>query len=355
MELRKLIGGSAMNLNQGKQLFATPGIDINTGHTLVVSDYEKVLYDYRLREFPIIVNLNSIRATGYPHSFNEQTKIPSNTAAINPKLGIGTTTADYGINVTDTDYGRDNWKNLFVKCYSNRIQYDFFTRKWEEEYGSFEDLVAKDYNDMIVDFTKVTHNHFWNGNASAIDDTTSLQYCGILNQITDVSAIASGTKIADALNTKMAKLQLRLDYSGFPDVLCMNSATYDLLIKQEMTREHYIENITTDIVPGWEVPAIHTQAGKLPILITPFINAVPDNAATPTKYTHKIVALKQNLIDRVWMFNDGAQFFEFADPNMPLGNTRLLTDKAMMSFENYVLRAPQTGSHFILTFDETIA
>jgi len=351
--LRKLFS-SAMPTDGYGKLMATPGIDINQGHALVVSDYERVLYDYRLRDFAIDLNVNSIRATGYPHSFNEQTKIPSNTTAVDPKLGFGTTTADYAKPSADldTDYGRDNWKNAFVKAYASRIEYDYFTRKWEENYGSFEDLVAKDYNDMIVDYVKTTTNDFFNGRSTSISDVSStykFEYCGILNQITDTSAITSGL-IADNLNTKISNLQARLDYSGFPDVLCMNSATYNILVQEELARSINIRDIKADIVPGWKVPAIDCYHMTMPILITPFIKPV----TVDTTVTHKIVALNQSMIDKIWMFNDGPEFFDFADPAMPLGNSRLLTNKAMLSFQNYILRGPQTGAHFVLTKDVTI-
>jgi hypothetical protein len=353
--LRKTISAALATDNHG-HILATPGIDINNGHALVVSDYERVLYDYRLRNFPIDINVNSVRATGYPHSFNEQTKIPSNTTAVDPKLGFGTTVADYAKPSADldTDYGRDNWKNAFVKAYASRIEYDYFTRKWEENYGAFEDLVAKDYNDMIVDYVKTTTNDFFNGRSTSLDDTSStykLEYCGILNQITDVSAISASTLIADALNTKIANLQARLDYDGMPDVLCMNSATYNLLVQEERARQNYIQQINSEIVPGWKVPSINLYHMNTPIMITPFIKPTTSG----TTVTHKIVALNQSQIDKIWMFKDGPEFFDFADPNMPLGNTRLLTNKAMLSFQNYILRGPSAGFHFILTKDVTTA
>ena len=348
--LRKVVSAALDTDNRG-HIMATPGIDINQGHALVVSDYERVLYDYRLRDFAIDLNVNSVRATGYPHSFNEQTKIPSNTTAIDPKLGFASAApADYAKPTLDADYGRDNWKNAFVKAYASRIEYDYFTRKWEENYGSFEDLVAKDYNDMIVDYVKVTTNDFFNGRSTALDDTASTyknEYCGILNQISDTAAITAGNNIADAINTKISTLQARLDYSGMPDVLCMNAATYNILVQQETARQMNVRDIKAEIVPGWKVPAINCYHMTMPILITPFIKPV---VGGDTKVTHSIVALNQSMIDKIWMFKDGPEFFDFADPNMPLGNSRLLTNKAMLSFQNYILRGPQTGAHFKMTY-----
>lgn len=347
----------------GKRIFATgavnqdtntimasnaPGVRINEGHILEVDGYEPILHDYLKRDFPLGVKVNSIEASGSIHIWNEQKKIASNTQAMDPKMGVGTGTPDYGVPVTDTDYGRDNWQNAVPHLYGNRIQYDYFTLKAEQRYGAFEDLTAKDYNDMIVDFTRVTADHFWNGRATGLADTTSAnkwEYCGILSQITDISAIGAGVTISDALNTKIASLQMRLDYSALPNVIAMNTATYDLLVKEEQKNTLYKQQITTEILPGHKVNGFYTYVGTLPIVLTPFIK--PET--TDGKTVHKIVALNTNMIDRVWWFHNGAKFFELATPDNPLGNSRLLTDKMMLDFSTYILRAPHTGAHFIMT------
>ena len=55
------------------------------------------------------------------------------------------------------------------------------------------------------------------------------------------------------------------------------------------------------------------------------------------------------MIDRIWMFDDGPKVFEIANPDTPLANDRLLTDKFVMDFSNYIVHGAQTGAHFILT------
>ena len=323
----------------------------NEDHMLVVGDYDHVLHDYLKRDFTLGVMVNSVRATGYPHTWNEQKAIPSNTTAVDPKAGFGTTAApSYKPTTLSTAYDRDNWKNAFCRCYATGIRYDYFTRKMEENYGTFEDLTAKDYQDMFVDFTRTTSNDFWNGK-TALDSTTAFTYAGVLSQITDTSAIASGTNISDALNTKIASLMARLDYSGMPNIIAMNPATYDILCKQEAARSIYTRNIETEIVPGIKVPGFYTPTGLLPIVLTPFIK--PDSTTTAGKTVHSIVALNTTMIDRIWMFNDGPKVFEIANPDMPLANDRLLTDKFVLDFANYIVHGAQTGAHFVLTHTVT--
>jgi len=319
----------------------------NENHMLVVSDYDQVLKDYIKRDFTIGLKVNSVRASGWPHTWNEQTKIPSNTKAVDPQIGFGTKDEpSYRPPTLDADYGRDNWKHAFCRMYATGIRYSYFQRQMENNYGSFEDLTAKDYNDMFVDFTKVTCNDFWNG-TTALDATDAFTYCGVLSQITDKTAIADGKRISDAIRTKIASLAASLDFSNFPDVLAMNPATYDLLCTEEADRSLYQREIQAEIVPGVNVPGILTPAGTLPIVLTPFIK--PDTTTTAGSTVHSIVALNTSMIDRIWMFNDGPQVFEIANPDTPLANKELLTDKFVLDMSNYIVHGANTGAHFILT------
>ena len=318
----------------------------NEDHMLVVGDYDNVLHDYLKRDFSLGIKVNSVRASGYPHVWNEQKAIPSNTTAVDPKVGFGTTGApSYKPATLSVDYNRDNWSTAFCRCYATGIRYDFFTREMEKNYGTFEDLTAKDYNDMFVDFTRTTANDFWNG-TTALNSTAAFTYAGVLSQITDMSPIAAGTTISDALNTKIASLMAGLDYAGMPNVIAMNPSTYDILCKQEAARSIYMRNVETEIVPGIKVPGFYTPQGLLPIILTPFIK--PDTKTEAGKVIHSIVALNTDMIDRIWMFNDGPRVFEIANPDTPLANDRLLTDKFVLDFANYIVHGAQTGAHFIL-------
>ena len=319
----------------------------NQDHMLVVGDYDHVLKDFLKRDFALTFKVNSVRASGYPHVWNEQEAIPENTVAIDPKTGFGTAeNPSYRPKALNTDYKRNNWKQAFCRAYATGIRYDFFTREMENNYGSFEDLTAKDYNDMFVDFARKTANDFWNG-TTALDNLDTFSYCGILSQITDKTAIAEGTTISDALNTKIANLMARLDYAGMPNVIAMNPATYDILVKQEQERQIYRREIETEIIPGVKVTGFYTPTGVLPIVLTPFIKPVVDEKTGTVQ--HQIVALNTDMIDRIYMFNDGPKVYEIANPDNPLGNDRLLTDKFVLDFANYILHGAQTGAHFILT------
>lgn len=338
-------GGNGMPIKAA----TNPVTVYNEDHMLVIGDYDHVLHDYLKRDFAIDFKFNKVRALGYPHVWNEQKRIPHNTTAIDPKKGFSigehaTDAPSYRPKELDTNYDRDNWKQAFVRCYATGIRYDFFTREMEKNYGTFEDLTAKDYNDMFVDFARTTANDFWNG-TTALDSTSAYTYCGVLSQITDKSAIADGTYIADAITTKILNLMSRLDYSDYPDVIAMNHATYDLLIKEEQSRENYMRPIEAEIIPGHTVPAFYTPMGLIPIFLTPYIK--PETVEGGVE--HQIVALNSSMIDKIWMFNESPTVYEIANPEMPLANDRLLTDKFVLDFANYIVHGAHTGAHFILT------
>ena len=54
------------------------------------------------------------------------------------------------------------------------------------------------------------------------------------------------------------------------------------------------------------------------------------------------------MIDRIWMFSDAPKVYEIANPDTPLANDRLLTDKFVLDFANYIVHGVDTGMHFIL-------
>lgn len=332
--------------------FTNPVETYKGDHVIVIGDYDHVLHDYLKRDFAIQFKCNSVKALGYPHYWNEQKRIPSNTQAIDPKMGLGTSTPSYRPAVADVNYDRDNWNHAFCRTYVTGIRYEYFDREMAKNYGSFEDLIAKDTNDMMVDFTKTTVNDFWNGKSDMKkNDSANLKYSGIISQITDIGQIAFGDNIADSITTKITNMMARLDYTYYPNVLAMNPATYDLILKQEGARDVYSRPVDIDIIPGISVPSFYTPVGKLPIVLDPFIKpAVAESGPNSGKMVHQIIALNTDMIDRIWMFNDGPQIFNVENPEQPFNNDRLLTDMFILDFANYILQAPHTGAHFIMEY-----
>ncbi len=327
-----------------------PTVTINQNHTFVIQDYDHDLKDYLNRHFPMQIMCKDVRATGYEHVWYKQTKIPHNTTAVDPKLGIGTDgKANYKLATLDSDYGRGNPSVAYPRMHITGIEYTWFDTQMEMNYGAFnQDLIAKDLQDMFVDYTRTIVDEFWNGEGVLSDDT-KFTYQGILNQITDISAIPDGTRIARALQSKIAQAAAQTLYIGSPNVLAMNPVTYDLLCEEEEKNDNglYSRNITTEIIPGVEVPAIRTQAGILPIILTPFIKIEEDETAKTT--SHKIVAINTNLIDRVWLFFPSPLLFVTQDPLNPIANPALVRDKNLINIDTYILHGAETPSHFILT------
>ena len=331
--------------------YPLPAVGFNEAHTLVVNDYDHDLKDYMNREFSIGFKIRSTRASGFPHTWNEQKAIPHNVMSVDPRIGSGTKgNPNYKVTTYDEDYGRNNWQQALPRMHLTGIRYDFFNTKMEESYGSFnQDLIAKDNADMFVDYARTISSEFWNGKATSLVDETSWEYMGMLKQITDTEEVATGDTIAQSLRTKIAKATAQTKWLGSPDVIAMNPVTYDLLCREEAKNQQnlYQVSIKSSIVPGIEVPAIHTQAGTLPIVLTPHIEV--DTTTTKGKSIHKIVALNTNLIERVYLFYPNPTLFVTLDPNNPIANPALARDKNLLNIDTYILHGAYTPAHFILT------
>lgn len=327
-----------------------PNINIDREHTFVTHAFDPDLKDYQRRVFPLLDMIPSQETLGYPYVWNEQDNIPSNTEAVDPQKGVGEgigKDANYKKKTLNTDYKRSNWKQALPRMYMTGIQYSWFDTQMQKRYGSYmQDLLAKDLNDMKVDYNRTIANDFWNGDSPSLDDTSNFKYMGILNQITDKDdTVPAGTRIAQVIQTKIAKAQAQIKYLGAPNVICMNPITFDILCQEEEKNANglYHRSITTEIIPGIEVPAINTQVGLIPIHLTPFIKV------EGTK--HKIVALNTNMIKRIWLFSPTPMLFVTQDANNPINNPALMTDKNLMNIDTYILFGTQTPSHFIITKD----
>ena len=327
-----------------------PNINIDREHTFVTHAFDPDLKDYQRRVFPLLDMIPSQETLGYPYVWNEQDDIPSNTEAVDPQKGVGEgigKDANYKKKTLSTDYKRSNWKQALPRMYMTGIQYSWFDTQMQKRYGSYmQDLLAKDLNDMKVDYNRTIANDFWNGDSPSLDDTSNFKYMGILNQITDKDdTVPAGTRIAQVIQTKIAKAQAQTKYLGAPNVICMNPITFDILCQEEEKNANglYHRSITTEIIPGIEVPAINTQVGLIPIHLTPFIKV------EGTK--HKIVALNTNMIKRIWLFSPTPMLFVTQDANNPINNPALMTDKNLMNIDTYILFGTQTPSHFIITKD----
>lgn len=359
--------------------------DINQSHYLVMPNYERVMYDYIRRNIPVSVRARSIQANGYPHRFAEQKKLPQNAAFIAPNSA-----ADYGLGTKtlDEDHGRE-FSLAYVKAMTSRLKYTYFEKRQTEQYGQFEQVIKNDMMDLMADFAKVKNQAIWTGGASSLQDTTSNEYCGLLTQITDKSTVASGTKIADAVQTHIAERLSDLTWGGRPTAIYANPISIDLLIQEERERTGYQRNIDVEITPGNKVPGIITQAGTLPLIADPYIpitsvytyaattdttvtsgktyftksGSVYTKVASPTgnpstsgyyeiattKKEHRFVMMNENLLDRIWFDSPNAMLFEIASPENPYNNTKLLTDKMVMQYDAYILRGAYAGFHSILS------
>lgn len=65
----------------------------------------------------------------------------------------------------------------------NRIKYSLFDKEVVQQQGLETERLQKDFTDMLNDFYMTQNDKIWNGAATGPDDSTSLEYSGILTQV----------------------------------------------------------------------------------------------------------------------------------------------------------------------------
>jgi hypothetical protein len=110
----------------------------------------------------------------------------------------------------------------------------------------------------------------WTGTDTSLTTPTTIQYMGVLNQITQIATIAAGASIVDGIKAAVAQMAANQGYVVKPTAIYGNPVGLDYL-----DREAKGQNITmnSQVVAGVNVKAIQTQAGELPLIPDPFLPA----------------------------------------------------------------------------------
>ncbi len=160
-------------------------------------------------------------------------------------------------------------------------------------------LLNKDMEDMVVDLLQTANKGIWTGAATAVDDSTSTEYCGLATQITDAVTVANpysfatgtGEFVTDTIRTKMASNLASTKYIGMPTAIYANPLTIDYLSRAELKRPGVSLSQSADKMDlgnGFVVNTIRTQAGYLPL--------IPDNYIPfdPSTKKHTLYVVTKN-------------------------------------------------------------
>lgn len=338
-----------MAVTKSKFITAAAVADYNQSHYIELPKFQNLMVDLLNRNVTIRNRITPVMATGYPSRYWEQTKIAHNAKFVNPRTGDN---GKYGVDTYDEDYGRVE-KAVYLKAITSGIKYSLFDTEVVAQQGDAlaKSLLNKDMEDMIVDLLQTSNKGIWTGAATAVDDSTSVEYCGLVTQITDAVTVANpysfatgtGEFVTDTIRTKMASNLASTKYIGMPTAIYANPLTIDYLSRAELKRPGFAVNQSADKMDlgnGFVVNTIRTQAGYLPL--------IPDNYIPfdPSNKKHTLYVVNEKLIERHYLTNAEPRIFK-------MGLTKgLLDEYVAVMFDAIVAKGASAGAHFKVEFTE---
>ncbi|WP_293857245.1 hypothetical protein [uncultured Alsobacter sp.] len=222
-----------------------------------VNMYEREILDLVRRSSPVLQRINKVPATGHPHRYFEQTAIAT-AAFTDPRTIAPTPTSPTRVE-----------RSAMIKALTNQTNFSLFDVDVTRMQGNFASLEAKDIQDIVNSILLLQASNIWSGNDTSLSTPTTIQYVGLLTQITLQSTIAPGASIVDGLKAQVAAMVANVTYAVRPSVIVVNPILGDYLDRE--AKAGNVTMATVEVVPGVTVPAINTQAGPLPIIPEPFV------------------------------------------------------------------------------------
>ena len=258
-----------------------------------VNMYETEIFDLVRRSSPIMERVRAEPANGHPHRFFEESAIAQ-----------GAFTDPRTISYSPGGPTRSE-KVIYIKAMVNGSNFGLFDVQVTQQQGQFSYVEAKDVNDIISGIQVVRCQKIWQGSDTSYTSPATIEYYGLLNQITQQATIAPGASIIDGLKAQVAKMVANTSYVVRPTAIWVNPIVGDFIDREAKAQQ--ITMNTVEVVAGVKVKALSTQAGELPIISTdPFLPSTTDTSygfsAPPAGYKNYMCAiLSEPLITRPYI------------------------------------------------------
>lgn len=334
-----------MSTENAKFISAANVADYNQSHYWEFPEFQQGIQDFIDRKVTILPRIKTVPATGYPSRYKEQTKLPHNATFADVRTGVDKK-GSYGLTSINDDYGRVE-KVVFLKCLVSRIKYTLFDKEMVQQQGQETELLKKDFMDMLNDFYMTQNDKIWNGTATGPDDTSSLEYSGILTQVKNKVSIANpydfttkqGDMITDQIRAQIAKQLADAKWNVWPTAIYADPVLVDRIINEERDRAG-VRQVIPDgmtLANGWKVPTINTAIGNLPLISDSALKAT----TVEDKTKHTIAVINEDLIERHYLTSPTPRIFK-----MSL-NSDLLDDYVAVLFDGLVVKGADTA-HFLM-------
>lgn len=266
---------------------------------IFVPEFQREINDLVRRAGVLGQRIMYVPATGAPSRWYDETAIQD-----------GQVTDPRNITPTATAPTRQE-NSLLIKAITNRIDYSLFDLETVRQQGIFNELKAKDLQDMVNGILRLRDKNLWTGSdtvsGNQVGTSAATAYVGLLNQITqtvviDTTATPAGS-IVDGIRTQVAKMVANASYVVRPTAIYMNPLLVDLL-EQEAKNSNNALKFNQDgveVVAGLRVPTMMTAAGILPIIPEPFLPldaTIPGIAAAGSgKHNYPFAIITENLVE----------------------------------------------------------
>lgn len=269
-----------------------------------IDRYQTEIFDIVRRRGAFGQRIKQVPATGHPSRFFEETAINAPTATqafVDPR------------NITPT-IGSPTRVEMTVplKALVSQLNYNLFDLEVTAQQSQFAYLQAKDLADSVDGVLRTHDAALWNGNDTSLSSPTTLQYFGVIGQIVAGGNLATCTttqSIVNTIKTTIAQMVANASYTVRPTAIYSNPVTLDL-IDQEMKTEYNVVLNTVDIIGGFRVKALTTQAGELPLIPD---WTIPYTVGSPGSYPAYIVT--EDLIEYHWLSDPNPRVFKLGLPS----------------------------------------
>ena len=167
---------------------------------------------------------------------------------------------------------------MYIKAMVNGSNFGLFDVQVTQQQGQFSYVEAKDVNDIISGIQVVRCQGIWQGTDTSYSSPSTIQYYGLLNQITQQATIAPGASIIDGLKAQVAKMVANTSYMVRPTAIWVNPIVGDMIDREAKAQQITLN--TVEVVGGVRVKK-HLDAGRRTPdpLPDPFLPSVPDSGS----------------------------------------------------------------------------
>jgi hypothetical protein len=253
-----------MSKSEAKFLELDAAADFLGNGAIEVNRYENEILDLVRRSGVFLNRAPKIPATGHPHRYFEQTAIAT-ASFTDPR------------NITPSPTGPTRVERpAFIKALTAQTNLSLFDVDVTRMQGQFAALEAKDINDITNAVLLLESGNVWNGSDTSLSAPSTIQYMGLLRQITGQFTIAQGASIIDGLKSQVAAMVARTDFVVRPSAIYLNPILADYIDREAKAQSLQMNQV--EVTAGVKVSGLMTQAGLLPLIPEPWIIATTDTS-----------------------------------------------------------------------------